>query len=492
MHPLPSRVLDISSDFPHLLETEGQLGKWAALSHCWGQSQPLRTVTTNYREHKSGITWSSLPPLYQDAIIWARKLDFQYLWIDSLCILQDSFADWVAESAKMGDIYKHASMTISSEAVSGCTKSYFEQANIDRGRSHYPINIPVRSATHGPGILSFQFKPSPEGENYVTRRAWTLQEQILSPRLLILNSEMVRWKCREKSHHEDRPKDNMVWINETVAEKICLSRSELPSLQLSTTERENFEPIIMQLWGSIAWNSSRRGITFASDRLPAISGLAREVYRHTEWTYLAGLWKEYIHLGLLWSTRDVASLSKEYVAPSWSWASLDIHGPVGDLMGIGIPETWHSDFEERAELLEATVQLAGNDPFGQVFGGKLQMRGPLRRADLCGGEVKCLDIKDRSFWVEETSSAFAVALKGKIACELDCVAMDGEVVFAPTEEFYFQLAEWKRNPNTGEGCVYGLMLERIGKEEREYRRVGRVLIPVHLSEGWEMEDILIV
>ncbi|KAH9206680.1 hypothetical protein DL95DRAFT_315137 [Leptodontidium sp. 2 PMI_412] len=151
----------------------------------------------------------------------------------------------------------------------------------------------------------------------------------------------------------------------------------------------------MQLWGSIMWNFTRRAITFPSDRFPAISGLAREVYRHTDWTYVAGLWKEYIHLGLLWSTRDVASPAKEYVAPSWSWASLDIRGPVGDRAGMSAPSTWNSEFYERAELSEADVLLANDDTFGQVTSGKLNMRGPLRRADLCGGEVKCLNIKDR-------------------------------------------------------------------------------------------------
>ncbi|KAL5331591.1 hypothetical protein ACEPPN_001125 [Leptodophora sp. 'Broadleaf-Isolate-01'] len=190
----------------------------------------------------------------------------------------------------MGDIYKRASITIASEAVGKCTKSYFEQANIDRGRAHYPISIPVCSGTHGLGLLSFQFVPGYEGDNHLNRRAWTLQEQILSPRLLVLNSEM--------------------------------------------------------LWGSIMWNFTRCAITFPSDRFPAISGLAREVYRHTDWAYVAGLWKEYIHLGLLWSTRDVASPAKEYVAPSWSWASLDIRGPVGDRAGMGAPSTWNSEFYE--------------------------------------------------------------------------------------------------------------------------------------------------
>ncbi|KAH8710106.1 heterokaryon incompatibility protein-domain-containing protein, partial [Phaeosphaeriaceae sp. PMI808] len=114
--PLPRRVVDVGSEetneAPRLFESNGELNYYISLSHCWGRGQHFVTETANLRERCTAICWASLPKTFQDAITITRKLGIRYLWIDSLCILQDDSADWDIELAKMGDIYKNSYLTI--------------------------------------------------------------------------------------------------------------------------------------------------------------------------------------------------------------------------------------------------------------------------------------------------------------------------------------------------------------------------------------------
>ena len=78
---------------------------YAALSHCWGKVRPLTTTSTNLNQHLISIPLSSMPEMFQDAVIASRELGIRYLWIDSLCIIQDSVEDWELECSKMGRVY---------------------------------------------------------------------------------------------------------------------------------------------------------------------------------------------------------------------------------------------------------------------------------------------------------------------------------------------------------------------------------------------------
>lgn len=120
---LPARLLDVGppdeSELPRLVETsiasvEGE-PPYAALSHMWGDMSnrpPLRTLMSNYKDMKNGIPVSTLPKNLLQAMIVTRRLGLRYLWIDSLCIIQDSSSDWKAEAATMHEVYKYAEVTI--------------------------------------------------------------------------------------------------------------------------------------------------------------------------------------------------------------------------------------------------------------------------------------------------------------------------------------------------------------------------------------------
>jgi hypothetical protein len=129
---LPTRVIDVGiasseSPKPYLLCSDGLEGCYVALSHCWGMpgaSNPgFKTETHNYAMMQAGIVLESMPPLFRDAVITTWKLGIPYLWIDSICIIQDSKDDWEAESAKMGSVYKNAYVTIAASVPRSQTTS---------------------------------------------------------------------------------------------------------------------------------------------------------------------------------------------------------------------------------------------------------------------------------------------------------------------------------------------------------------------------------
>jgi len=104
MSALPTRVIDVGGDTrdPFLFDPGGKVAPWVALSYCWGNNTTLKTETANLKKRRERIGLEELPTLLRDAVIITRHLGYQYLWIDSLCIIQDSSVDWNIESAKMG------------------------------------------------------------------------------------------------------------------------------------------------------------------------------------------------------------------------------------------------------------------------------------------------------------------------------------------------------------------------------------------------------
>ncbi len=103
---LPTRVIDIGEsvqEIPRLILSNGSRGKWAALSHRWPQdaSKILRLVADNIKDMQRAIPRESLAATFQDALRIIRVLGLRYLWVDSLCILQDSPADWKEQSSRM-------------------------------------------------------------------------------------------------------------------------------------------------------------------------------------------------------------------------------------------------------------------------------------------------------------------------------------------------------------------------------------------------------
>lgn len=117
---LPTRVLDVSTNNPSLYVSCGEKKPYTALSHCWGKSPLIQTHRRTLQDRLAGISWNSLSTTFQDAAITTRELGIRYLWIDSLCIVQDDPEDWARESGSMASIYQGAQVVFAaSEANDG-------------------------------------------------------------------------------------------------------------------------------------------------------------------------------------------------------------------------------------------------------------------------------------------------------------------------------------------------------------------------------------
>jgi hypothetical protein len=115
---LPTRLIDVSAtiEAPRLVLTKGRMGRYAALSHCWGGSLPQRTTKYNYEDYLKCIHWLDLPATFRDVANVTRARGLQYLWIDCFCIIQDSVQDWQHECASMVDVYRRADVTIAASS----------------------------------------------------------------------------------------------------------------------------------------------------------------------------------------------------------------------------------------------------------------------------------------------------------------------------------------------------------------------------------------
>jgi hypothetical protein len=126
------RIIDVGSDITEtvrLLLTKNTRGRYCALSHCWGPSEKRPTCVTRANEglYFAGVNIGDLSTSFQDAILITRELGIRYLWIDSLCIVQDDEAHWRQESARMGSIYENAFLRIAANGASDSTEGLFER-----------------------------------------------------------------------------------------------------------------------------------------------------------------------------------------------------------------------------------------------------------------------------------------------------------------------------------------------------------------------------
>jgi hypothetical protein len=116
------RVVLKSNPVDFLLDKTTNGITYISLSHCWGHppepSAPLQSRASTVLTESNLPIWQTdlpldeLPLTFQDAIMICAPLGFEYMWIDSLCILQDSFKDWQEQSGVMVDVYKFAWLNV--------------------------------------------------------------------------------------------------------------------------------------------------------------------------------------------------------------------------------------------------------------------------------------------------------------------------------------------------------------------------------------------
>lgn len=194
----PSRLVEVDPDDDHirLVETKGGKGEYAALSYCWGQNSiQLKATGPTLDKMKSHIPQEQLPKTIQDAMKLTRMLGLKYVWIDCLCILQDSDPDWETEAAKMGQYYQYAKLTIAASAAVSASCGLFNR----RSKVSKPKQIHFRDSDGSMYPLVAQgrsiklWTDTIDDLGPLSERGWTFQEHALSGRIIHLTEGEMIW-----------------------------------------------------------------------------------------------------------------------------------------------------------------------------------------------------------------------------------------------------------------------------------------------------------
>jgi Heterokaryon incompatibility protein (HET) len=495
---LPTRYICVDNNPRLCIATPGSRGFYVALSYCWGLSKPLATTVENLHSHLRAIDMPSMPQTLRDAIMITRELGLEYLWVDSLCILQDSQEDWQRESSKMRDVYGNAFLTISAAASADTTQGIFVPRSVP---PIPPVEIRPRDSK-GTCLYAAKFLDNIplETRQLVDNRAWCFQEIALSPRVLVYGAEMLGWLCdsvTDVEHggsfsHEEDPSPPL--LAPRIHQKLRTKPVKHGAAALEFLQFLDDQENQVGLWPSVINEYTKRRLTRESDRLPALSGIVKEIHLETGDEYLSGLWKNDLRYGLSWkvdvlfSTEDAEwKRPSKYRAPSWSWASIE--GPViMDLKGgrkIQNEEKYGStDNPQTFRLLEAATDVTGLDPFGEVSGGYLQLSARLREVTICARNWK-IDGSDPLWRVKRLQERYFDVLDIHGAWIGRC-CMDMPTELGSTRTLWWLSLD-----------VYGGILIQKGIREGQFSRVGQVWCANDYHIWWEepedlYEDVTLV
>jgi len=468
------------------------------LSHCWGGLIPVTTSLSTLAARQRGLPLEELPATFQDAIFLTRRLGFRYLWIDSLCIIQDSPEDWALEAAKMHKIYAEASLNIAASAAYNVHDGIFQSSNRTQHLKLALASIPIRSAgSKAIGSLSIRYHPrffsTPVPQipsEPLHSRAWVMQESILSPRRLEFASSQLSWNCRTCCLFESEPNESA--FREPAELAIgslfpMLGRTYEPYPDLGSLAMADISPVAW--WYNILEVYMQRDITFNEDRLPAIGALAKEMSERVDWHYIAGLWLEDLPRGLLWWYDSAIRTQKPSTRPSWSWATLD---RASGRSLISLLEYYLPD--HRVTVIDAHVVNEKGDVFGRAISGKLTLRGyvralgywqkpvnPVYKSDRCGRNLTARDVENHS---------------GRVECWLDegCDENEENQQMIARRAVCLQIGKWQHYFQCDWTTIYALILEPTGRSSGEYRRIGIADIPEMngMADGWDLSTVTVV
>jgi hypothetical protein len=272
----------------------------------------------NINEYLDEVPFDRLPNTFRDVVRLVRGIGVKYVWIDSLCIIQDDLDDWKAESKVMGLVYQRAVLVIAAAGSSNCSEGLF----VVNRPAPTTIKIPYRSDGVRKG--SFHVALTPEGDKApgygpLRERAWAFQEWHLARRAVFLMPGGLTWRCNEHSLDE------------------------------------NGAPVQLQLRDHLSWidfltDYTCINLTRASDRLIAIQGIASEMQKTRTDRYLFGVWEDRLIEQLLW--RPKYGEGERLSLPSWCWASVES-------LKEWIPETsTHGKEKQTLRVVPRSIRIA--------------------------------------------------------------------------------------------------------------------------------------
>lgn len=460
----PTHLLDVSIRGPRGVQgvklVDGvfldPLSEYVTLSHCWGRGKPVRLTKKTLPALRQGIAASTLPKTFADAAQATEKLGFRYLWIDALCILHDNEQAVLKEISQMSRVYSEATLNLAATSAPDDATGLFYSRNV---AALQPCVVQVEGA----GIQDGMYKclRSTIWRDLVdsaplSKRAWVFQERCLAKRTLHFTRNEVLWECQQMNCSEVFPRGLPANFSDNT------SHDEAPPFR----KREHHQR--SNNWHDLVRMYSHGKLSYSTDKLLAISGLARQYLlrnRLREQDYAAGLWKPQLAHDLLWRIEEGRGPTK-YRAPSWSWASLDGIVTYSESLSRAAKDAC-------AEFLDVQV-TAKHDVFGPVESGRLKIQGML---------IRGLLPRTHDYW-------------GRTPCVIQCGKTQLELESASFDERLPKLSTATSGSLTEQLEVYLLpLLETVDRFEGlllcatmkkgDFRRLGAFDISRYDQVNWE-------
>ena len=407
---------------------------YTTLSHCWGGADILVLKESAHKQFQESISFEDLPQTFKDAVEFTRRLRIQYLWIDSLCIIQDSNEDWLKHAGLMDQIYQGSFCNIAATSAANPHGGLFVERS--------PVLItPLRTrikdalSENIDGFYDVGGDFSVDWMNQVSmsplgKRAWVIQERLLSPRVVHFAKSRLFWECSQLRTCESSTIGGISqsgWRHEKVDFKkwdpfskdltITPSVQSLRPSYVWSSLKAMLDPDqvkidkdlltqdskalaratracygeehwtrthpMLSYWAAIVINYGNAALTRIDDRLIAIAGLAKILSSRTGIRFIVGHWLYQVPRQLLWSSVDLPTSEEHdhYIAPSWSWASR----PIGLVSNMRLPPLWEEKGAmDLIKVLDVDIQSTHADDFttGQLKSATLRVRGRLLPIEL--------------------------------------------------------------------------------------------------------------
>ena len=329
-HGFPTRLIDACPEdgivrlVPSTTKGTGKV--YLTLSHRW-TSGMVTTTQRSLKSHLTSLPFKRLSPCFKDAIKTTRQLGFQYLWIDALCIVQDSPSEMQDECMHMKDIYRNCAVMLAADCVenpnnglysirpeSQRTSMPFRDTNGQHASQWILSNRPLD--TFGSDVI----------HGVLSSRGWTLQERILAPKILHFGYSQLHWECRTSIWWE-KPDFKYEFYTPGVLDEAQDMMTAITRKKLKTASSRDIAGISKGCtcytpWYDLVSAYSYRQLTLLGDRLTAILGLADLFADIVQDQFLWGLRRQDLPAGLLWAVQAKDHLTR-LAAPSWSWGSIE-------------------------------------------------------------------------------------------------------------------------------------------------------------------------
>ncbi|KAI0533722.1 heterokaryon incompatibility protein-domain-containing protein [Xylaria digitata] len=334
------RFIDVNKGY---LVERHSLCSYVCLSYVWGNVTSFRLSKANKsRFMRPGAlmdVWDLLPKTIRDAVVVVRMLGEKYLWVDSLCLVQNDPQDIEIGTSAMDLIYEFSTLTIvaaggrdASEGLSGVEAgSRFAEERI--GEVIPGLRLAVY--THG----DYRIEPT-----IYNSRAWTLQEYALSRKVLCFVDNQVFFRCRRNVFSEDSKDDGTPrWAVDSSQSGSSLSEILDMEIEIWSHPAMSYRIVIERY--------SRRMLTFSADVHNAMAGLMRRFASKMKCRFLEGM-PTAVFDHFLTFRGDKSSLKRREGFPSYSWT-----GWIGPLTFWGTdPTAWDADGERHQEALPSKVE----------------------------------------------------------------------------------------------------------------------------------------